>query len=106
MSNSSLSLTDNTTHRISWGTDRTESSKLWGTKRLNVQILGVPIVSSNILCVMRPHTEDFDNPLLLQDLINQSVLDIDPVRIRAAQIAYQFLQGRRCLHVENRKRDV
>ena len=50
-----------------------------------------------ILFVMRPHAEDLDDPLLLQDLVDQPVLDIDPSRISTAQIAYQLLKRRRRL---------
>jgi len=49
------------------------------------------------LFVMGPHSQDLDGLLLLQNLIYQSVLDIDAAGICAAQIAHQFFKWRRVL---------
>ena len=38
------------------------------------------------LFVMRPHPEHLHDPLLLQHLIDEAVLDVDPARVRARQV--------------------
>jgi len=44
---------------------------------------------------MAPHAQDLDNLLLLQDMINQTVLNIDAPRICTSKITYQLFIGRR-----------
>ncbi len=43
---------------------------------------------------MGPHPDYFNDTFLLQHLINESVLDIDPPGIGACQVADQFFVGR------------
>ncbi len=47
--------------------------------------------------VVRPHPEHLDDLLLWQDLVHESMLDADPPGVRAAQVAYKFLEPRRRL---------
>lgn len=44
-----------------------------------------------MLVVMSPHADHLDGVFGLIDLIDQSVLDIDPTRIGSCQITNQFL---------------
>ncbi len=46
---------------------------------------------------MRPHPDDFNGALFLEDLINQPMLDADASGIGAAKISNQFLVRRRIL---------
>jgi len=39
------------------------------------------------LFVMRPHPQHFDDVFFFQNLIHKSVLDVDPARVRAFQVA-------------------
>jgi hypothetical protein len=43
---------------------------------------------------MGPHSDDFHGFEVIQNLVNQSVLDIDSSRVCAGQIAEQFFVGR------------
>ncbi len=49
------------------------------------------------LVVVSPHANNLNGAFGLIDLIDQSVLDIDPPRICPGQITYQFLVRRRVL---------
>jgi hypothetical protein len=44
---------------------------------------------------MGPHAKYFDNPFVLNDLIDETVLNIDTARECAAQIPEKFLKRRR-----------
>jgi hypothetical protein len=44
---------------------------------------------------MGPHTKHFDNAFVLNDLIDETVLNIDTARVCAAQIPEKFLKRRR-----------
>jgi hypothetical protein len=53
---------------------------------------------------MRPHSNNLHRMFFFQDLINQTMLNVDPPGIGTAQIANQSLKRRRCLEgvlVEN-----
>ena len=58
---------------------------------------------ARILFVVRPHAEHLHGPLATQDLVDQSVLDVDPPRIGAAQVSDQLLEGWRGLQRVRRK---
>jgi len=49
------------------------------------------------LRVMSPHTDYFDRSMLRQDLVNQTVLNVDATGISAFQVASQLFKGRRLL---------
>lgn len=49
------------------------------------------------LFIVAPHADYFDYTRFLNDLINQTMLDVDSARIGAFQIAKEFLIGRRRL---------
>lgn len=49
------------------------------------------------LLVVRPHTEHFDRLDVLKNLIDESVLNVDPPRVGARQVADELLIGRGCL---------
>lgn len=51
--------------------------------------------SRSFLLVVRPHAEDLDDTFLRQDLVHQPVLDVDPSRVGAGQVAHELLEGRR-----------
>ena len=44
--------------------------------------------------VMRPHPDDFDHTLAAEHLIDETMMNVDPARERAGEIAYEFLKGR------------
>lgn len=44
--------------------------------------------------VVRPHPEDFDDSFLIEDLVDKTVLNADPARIRPGEIANELLEGR------------
>ena len=46
---------------------------------------------------MRPHPQDTNRALLRKHFVHQTVLDVDPSRIRTREVAHQFLKGRRVL---------
>ena len=46
---------------------------------------------------MRPHPNDFDGALVLENLVNETVLYVYPPRIRTVQITDQLLERRRVL---------
>jgi hypothetical protein len=46
---------------------------------------------------MRPYLKDMDNLLTFSDIVNQSVLRINPARIEAFEFAAEFLVWRRIL---------
>ena len=46
---------------------------------------------------MRPHPNDFDGALILENLINETVLYVYPPRIRTVQITDQLLEQWRVL---------
>lgn len=52
------------------------------------------IVRRNHSLVMRPHPENFHRLDVFHDLINKTVLDVDPSGIGAPEFSYQFLIGR------------
>jgi len=45
--------------------------------------------------VVRPHPEDLDHSLFLQDLINEPVLNRDPARESTGEVADELLEPRR-----------
>ena len=49
------------------------------------------------LFVVRPHAQHFHHTLVRENLIDQSMLDVDPARQGAIKIAHQSLEGRRTL---------
>jgi len=49
------------------------------------------------LFVMSPHSEDLDGSYLFQDLIDETVLDIDPTRIGSGKVSDQLFKGWRGL---------
>jgi hypothetical protein len=48
-----------------------------------------------LLFIMRPHPDHFDSPLILEDLVDETVLNVDSARICADQITNKFFKGRR-----------
>lgn len=44
--------------------------------------------------VVRPHPQDLDDPITLEDLIDEAVLDVDPAGLGASEIAERLLEGR------------
>jgi len=50
-----------------------------------------------LLFIVRPHPDDFDGTLILENLVNETVLYVNSPRIRAVQITDQFLERRRVL---------
>jgi hypothetical protein len=49
--------------------------------------------SALLLFVMRPESQDLEDPLLLESLIDHAMLDIYPAGIRAGKIADKLLDG-------------
>jgi len=49
--------------------------------------------SQNRLLVARPHLEDLDRPLLWQDLIHESVLDVDSSREGAREVTHELFES-------------
>jgi len=49
------------------------------------------------LVVMCPHPQDTNRALLRKHFIDQTVLDVDPSRIRTREVTHQLLKGRRVL---------
>src|SRR5262245_23230747 len=49
------------------------------------------------LLVVRPEAQDLDHALLLQDLVHQTMLNVDPARKGAGQVPHEPFEGRRCL---------
>ena len=47
--------------------------------------------------VMRPHPNDFHDPLAAEHLIDETMLNADPARERTDEIPDEFLKGRRRL---------
>lgn len=47
----------------------------------------------SLLLVVRPHPEDLDRPLLCQNLIHESVLDVDSSRERAREVAHELFES-------------
>lgn len=45
--------------------------------------------------VVAPESEDFDHALFGKHLIDKTVLDVDPARVRSREISDQLLVGRR-----------
>jgi hypothetical protein len=43
---------------------------------------------------MRPHPDDLDDTLAAKHLIDETMLNVDPARERADEIADEFLKGR------------
>ncbi len=52
-------------------------------------------VKGSCLFVMRPHSNDLYGVDVIQDLVDQPMLDIDPPRAGASEVSYQFLVCRR-----------
>ncbi len=46
---------------------------------------------------MSPHPDDFDDFLVLKDLIDQTVLNVDASRVGTGKVTYQLLKGGRRL---------
>ena len=46
---------------------------------------------------MRPHSNDLHNPFIFENLVDQSMLDIDPARICPSQITNKFFVSGRSL---------
>ena len=46
---------------------------------------------------MRPHPEDFHRPLLWQDLVHESVLDVDSSREGAREVSHELFESGRLL---------
>ena len=68
---------------------------LWMSKMVNHGENNSPnALSRKHLFIIRPHPQDLDDLLLFQHLIDESMLDIDPPRESARQIADQFFVGR------------
>lgn len=44
---------------------------------------------------MRPHPDDLHYPFFLENLINETVLDVDSPRVRPFEVTNQFLEWRR-----------
>ena len=42
--------------------------------------------------VVRPHPDDLDDSLLLEDLIDETMLDVDPPRAGSGKVAKQLLE--------------
>ena len=51
----------------------------------------------SLLLVMRPHPEDLDRPLFWQDLIDESVLEVDSSREGAREVAHELFESGRLL---------
>ncbi len=51
-------------------------------------------LSAEASFVMRPHPDGFDDTLAAEHLIDETMLNVDPARERAGEIAYEFLKGR------------
>ena len=49
------------------------------------------------LLVMGPHSEDLHRPFRVQDLVDQTMLDVDSPREGALEVADQLFKGRRAL---------
>jgi len=49
------------------------------------------------LCIVGPHPDDFDGLDIIQDLVHQPVLDVDPSGVRTGKIADEFFVWRRIL---------
>jgi len=49
--------------------------------------------SQNRLLIVRPHPEDFHRPLLWQDLIHESVLDVDSSREGAREVSHELFES-------------
>ena len=49
------------------------------------------------LGVMAPESQDFHDPFFLHDLVNETVLDVDPTGTSAFQVAHQCFIGGRLL---------
>jgi hypothetical protein len=49
------------------------------------------------LLVVRPHSENLDRPLPLQDLVDEPVLGVDAPRVSAREVADELLVTRRGL---------
>ena len=61
--------------------------------------MGTQTVSGNprVLLVVSPHPDDFDSPNIEQNLIDESMLDVDSPRAGSCEISAQFLEGGRIL---------
>ena len=57
----------------------------------------MPPLTRDGLFVMRPEADDFDGPQILQHLIDESVLDVNPAGVRAGEVADEFFIRRRGL---------
>jgi hypothetical protein len=44
---------------------------------------------------MGPHTNDFDSPFLVENLIDEAMLDVDAAGEGPGEIPHQLLKGRR-----------
>jgi hypothetical protein len=44
---------------------------------------------------MRPHSDHFDSPLILENLVDETVLNVDSARICTVQITDKFFKRRR-----------
>lgn len=68
------------------------------TPRCNLR-LGSPTAAALAFAsfVVSPEAEDFHHSEVVEDLVDQPVLDVDPARIGSRQVANQFLKGRRSL---------
>ena len=44
------------------------------------------------LFVVSPHTDDLHGVLFFEDLIDESVLDIDPAGVSSSKVANEFLE--------------
>jgi hypothetical protein len=44
--------------------------------------------------IVSPHPDYLDDPLALQNLIDESVMDVDSAGVRTGEIARKFLEGR------------
>ena len=61
------------------------------------------VSSPRRLFVVRPESENLDDALLLQDLIHQTMLDVDAARMGAGQVAHELLEWGR--HLERVSRE-
>ena len=63
-------------------------------------LLKADVRAERILFIVRPHTDDFNRLNIIKDLVNQSILNIDPPGTSAGQITNQSLiRGRSAIGV-------
>ena len=63
--------------------------------KTNPKMIRDLLIKSYLLLVVTPHTQYFDLVITCKDLINQTMLDIDPAGKRSVQITHQLFIRRR-----------